>query len=136
MPRAESPVAITGASGFIGGALSRALVARDRPVRVLLRGTSLPPGLEGPRCTRIQGDLHTPEALRALCDGAEVVVHCAAHMGKTDHPKSRKVNVEGTDNLLAAGENWLTELSNDELKRLLTLDRQEALAGTPATASP
>ena len=27
-----------------------------------------------------------------------------------------------------AGENWLTELSNDELKRLLTLDRKEALA--------
>ena len=35
---------------------------------------------------------------------------------------------EVADNLLAAGENWLTELSNDELKRLLTLDRQEALA--------
>jgi superfamily II DNA or RNA helicase len=35
---------------------------------------------------------------------------------------------EVADNLLAAGENWITELSNEELKRLLTLDRQEALA--------
>ena len=35
---------------------------------------------------------------------------------------------EVADSLLAAGENWLTELSNDELKRLLVLDRQEALA--------
>ncbi|MGE3173299.1 MAG: SNF2-related protein [Planctomycetota bacterium] len=35
---------------------------------------------------------------------------------------------EVADNLLAAGENWITELSNDELKRLLTLDRKEALA--------
>ncbi len=35
---------------------------------------------------------------------------------------------EVADSLLAAGENWITELSNDELKRLLTLDRQEALA--------
>jgi len=35
---------------------------------------------------------------------------------------------EVADNLLAAGESWLTELSNDELKRLLVLDRQEALA--------
>jgi SNF2 family DNA or RNA helicase len=35
---------------------------------------------------------------------------------------------EVADSLLAAGENWLTELSNDELKRLLTLDRKEALA--------
>ncbi|MBK8980579.1 MAG: DEAD/DEAH box helicase [Planctomycetes bacterium] len=30
--------------------------------------------------------------------------------------------------LLGAGENWLTELSNDELRRLLVLDRKEALA--------
>lgn len=35
---------------------------------------------------------------------------------------------EVADNLLAAGENWLTELSNEDLKRLLTLDRKEALA--------
>lgn len=35
---------------------------------------------------------------------------------------------EVADNLLAAGENWITELNNDELRRLLTLDRQEALA--------
>jgi SNF2-related domain/Helicase conserved C-terminal domain/SNF2 Helicase protein len=35
---------------------------------------------------------------------------------------------EVADNLLAAGENWITELSNDDLKRLLVLDRQEALA--------
>src|SRR5262245_3753728 len=34
---------------------------------------------------------------------------------------------EVADNLLAAGESWITELSNDELKRLLTLDRKEAL---------
>ena len=32
------------------------------------------------------------------------------------------------EDLLAAGENWLTELSNDDLRRLLTLDRVEALA--------
>jgi len=35
---------------------------------------------------------------------------------------------EVASNLLAAGENWITELSNDELRRLLVLDRQEALA--------
>ncbi|MEZ6036870.1 MAG: DEAD/DEAH box helicase [Planctomycetota bacterium] len=35
---------------------------------------------------------------------------------------------EVADNLLAAGENWITELSNDDLKRLLTLDRNEAIA--------
>ena len=35
---------------------------------------------------------------------------------------------EVADNLLAAGETWITELSNEELKRLLTLDRMESLS--------
>lgn len=35
---------------------------------------------------------------------------------------------EVADNLLAAGENWITELSNDDLKKLLALDRSEAMA--------
>lgn len=35
---------------------------------------------------------------------------------------------EVADGLLAAGENWITELSNEDLKRLLTLDRKEAMA--------
>jgi superfamily II DNA or RNA helicase len=38
----------------------------------------------------------------------------------------RKRDVANT--LLGAGESWLTELSNDELRRLLILDRKEALA--------
>ena len=38
----------------------------------------------------------------------------------------RKRDVANT--LLGAGENWLTELTNDELRRLLILDRKEALA--------
>ncbi len=38
----------------------------------------------------------------------------------------RKREVAGS--LLGAGETWLTELSNEELRRLLVLDRREALA--------
>jgi hypothetical protein len=32
------------------------------------------------------------------------------------------------ESLLSAGDGWMTELNNDDLRRLLTLDRQEALA--------
>ncbi|MHC4811780.1 MAG: DEAD/DEAH box helicase, partial [Planctomycetota bacterium] len=35
---------------------------------------------------------------------------------------------EVADSLLGAGEGWITELTNEELRRLLILDRQEALA--------
>jgi len=34
---------------------------------------------------------------------------------------------EVAENLLSAGEGWITELSNEELRQLLTLDRSEAL---------
>jgi SNF2 family DNA or RNA helicase len=34
---------------------------------------------------------------------------------------------EVSDSLLTAGEGWITDLSNDELRRLLTLDRSEAV---------
>jgi len=35
---------------------------------------------------------------------------------------------EVSENLLSAGEGWITELSNEELRKLLALDRTEALA--------
>ena len=35
---------------------------------------------------------------------------------------------EVSENLLSAGEGWITELSNDDLRKLLALDRTEALA--------
>lgn len=35
---------------------------------------------------------------------------------------------EVAENLLGAGENWITELTNEELRKLLVLDTQEALA--------
>ena len=35
---------------------------------------------------------------------------------------------EVAESLLSVGEGWITELTNEELRRLLTLDRQEALA--------
>jgi SNF2 family DNA or RNA helicase len=38
--------------------------------------------------------------------------------------RKRKV----AESLLVSGEGWITELTNEELRRLLTLDRQEALA--------
>ena len=35
---------------------------------------------------------------------------------------------EVANNLLTAGEGWITELDNEELRKLLMLDRSEAMA--------
>lgn len=95
-------VAVTGATGFTGGALVRALLAEDYRVRALVRDgrrlTTDHPGLE-----RITGDLADRQALAALVRGAELVMHVAAKF-RTEGPLERfaSVNHQGTVNMLEA----------------------------------
>ena len=70
-------IALTGATGVVGTALRRRLLARDEPVRALVRD----PRRLGPDRVRLQitlGDLSNPVALRQVVRGARVVVHLAA----------------------------------------------------------
>jgi nucleoside-diphosphate-sugar epimerase len=85
--------ALTGASGFVGRALSAALLARGVRVRGLTRGAALPDGVEP-----VRGDLADRHALAQLVQGADVVVHLAAyvHRRNIDARECRAVNVEGT----------------------------------------
>ncbi|MGW0145886.1 NAD-dependent epimerase/dehydratase family protein [Streptomyces sp. NPDC003333] len=91
-------VLVTGGSGFIGGHVAAALrdlrpEGADGPeVRLLLRGTrgDRPPGLE-----TVRADLTAPETLRGVCDGVDVVLHCASHVG-SDERLTRAVNDHGT----------------------------------------
>lgn len=102
MSDAKPLVAVTGATGFTGGALVRALLAEDYRVRALVRDGRRPttdhPGLE-----RITGDLADRQALAALVRGAEVVIHIAAKF-RTEGPLEQfaAVNHRGTVNMLEA----------------------------------
>lgn len=73
---ARALVAVTGATGFIGNALCRALLGADYPVRALVRPRSahkpLPPGVE-----TIVGELGDDASLNRFLDGAAAVIHCA-----------------------------------------------------------
>ena len=58
-------IVLTGATGVVGSALRRRLLARDEPVRVLVRD----PRRLGPDRVRLQitlGDLSNPLALRQV----------------------------------------------------------------------
>ena len=89
-------VAVTGATGHVGGNLVRALVDRGDRVRILLRGE--PIGLDGLDVDAIPGDVADPDSLRAAFDGAEVVFHLAALISITGSQGGR---VEAT-NVLGA----------------------------------
>ena len=98
----NSSVLITGASGFLGGALALRLASQGVQVRGLVRNPAKAAHLRAKSGIAIvQGDLTNPTSLREAAEGCTVVFHCAAQIG--GHiDQQRRVNVEGTGNLLHA----------------------------------
>ena len=92
-------VAVTGASGFVGGALCRALAARGFEVRALVRDPARFPPLHGVHAAHC--DLPDSIDEPALA-GVAAVVHCAYATRETDPERMRRVNEEGTRRLLDA----------------------------------
>lgn len=98
----DGPVVVTGATGFVGGALVRGLAASwpRAPVRALVRSRgplALPPTVES-----FPGDLADESALAAALRGARAVVHAAAVSSERDRAEIFRVNVEGTRRLIDA----------------------------------
>jgi dihydroflavonol-4-reductase len=100
---------LTGATGFLGGALLRELLGRGWGVRVLVRPTSETMNLEGHERSfeRVTGDLADRASLRRAIDGCDTVFHVAARYSLWNlRPEEiYRDNVEGTRNVLeTAGE--------------------------------
>lgn len=97
-------VALTGATGYTGGHLLRALLVRGEAVSILCRKGSERPDLVSSGATIVEGDLSDTVALQRLVAGADAVVHVAAVYRTAGHPDRyyREVNVRGTERLLEA----------------------------------
>jgi len=72
------PVLVTGASGFVGSAVARALVARGDDVRVLLREGSSRKNIDGLDCRVMIGDMRDAKAMTKAMEGVRHVFHVAA----------------------------------------------------------
>ena len=97
-------VFLTGATGFIGGHLLRALLEAGAEVRCLVRPESRLRNLEGLDIEVFTGDLRDGDSLRAGSDGCEMVFHCAAdyRLYSKSSDELYESNVEGTRNVLQA----------------------------------
>ena len=96
MGASEMRVLVTGATGFIGTALSERLAARGDQVRALVRPTSRTAALERLGSELVRGDVADPAALAAAVDGCQLVVHLAGAVKALHVSEFYQANGEGT----------------------------------------
>lgn len=69
---------VTGASGFVGSAVARALVARGLHVRVVMRPTANRLNIAKLHCEPVVGDMRDEASMTAALKGARYLFHVAA----------------------------------------------------------
>jgi dihydroflavonol-4-reductase len=69
---------VTGASGFVGSAVARALLARGMAVRVLMRPAADRRNIEGLGVEPVTGDMRDETSMTAALKGARYLFHVAA----------------------------------------------------------
>lgn len=99
-------VFLTGGTGFIGGAVARALRDRGDEVVALVRTPAKAQELAARGVTLVQGDLGDVAAIEKGMQGADAVIHGAAiyevGIPASERPKMDETNVRGTENVLGA----------------------------------
>lgn len=121
---------VTGATGFIGLALVKALVARGDSVTVVHRPASDTRWLDGLPVRHVLGDVTDPASLAGTMEGVDRVFHVAGAIAyrRAERARGWQVNVVGTQNVLneaqAAGVNRFIHTSS------------VAAVGVPSGAQP
>jgi nucleoside-diphosphate-sugar epimerase len=113
-------VAITGATGFVGGALVQALAAEGHEIVAVVRPSSSKEigrglrSMHGNSVTWRDGDVTDPATLRGLFDGLDWLIHAAGMLGQAGTPEAVyfRIHERGTANVLA-------EAQRAGLKRVL-----------------
>lgn len=94
------PVALTGATGFVGSHLVDTLCAAGVRPRVLLRDPDRAAWIGEQPVESVEGDLRDDSALERLVDGAGTLIHLAGVVRAGDVQEFDRVNRGGTRNLV------------------------------------
>src|ERR1700682_6303747 len=95
---------VTGGTGSVGAHVVRALLAKGRSVRCLVRRGSRRDNLAGLSVEIVEGDLGDPSSLSKAISGVSALYHVAANyrLGARNPAELQESNVTGTENVLAA----------------------------------
>lgn len=93
---------VTGATGFLGSAVARALLDRGEAVRVLVRKHGDRRNIDGLDLELAEGDLNDPQSLRDAVQGCGALYHAAAdyRLWAKNPDELYKTNVNATRTLL------------------------------------
>lgn len=120
-------ILVTGATGFLGGAIAQALVQKGERVRVLVRKTGNIDHLSNADVEIHYGDLRDSASVNRAVEGVHAIFHCAALSYDWGAWKDfYNTNVVGTINLLDAA------VKNSDLKRFLHVSSTDVY-GYPRT---
>ncbi len=98
----HTSVLVTGANGFTGSHVVKALLQRGYKVRGYVRAFSNMQRLDGLDIPIVRGDITNRDALKQALQNIDMVIHTAAYvdLGIVDEQEMSRVNVEGTRTLL------------------------------------
>ncbi len=97
-------VLVTGASGFVGSAVVRALLGEGYAVRALVRSSSPRTNLEALDVDVVEGDMRDAESVVRAMAGVRYVMHVAAdyRLWSSERDEIRRNNVAGTKTVMEA----------------------------------
>jgi uncharacterized protein YbjT (DUF2867 family) len=95
-------ILVVGATGNLGGAVTRMLLAQGQPVRILVRSQSDYQPLAEAGAQVVLGDLKQPGSLDAACQGADTVITTANSAARGGEDTVQTVDLEGNRHLIDA----------------------------------